>query len=91
MSDAHAGFPIGLVGRVIDGPNAGLYIEVDDDTQRPGGTGGFYVLLWDTSVGYDEWYESSDGVVLALRDRRVEWLSEAESAAVPGRHGHDSN
>jgi hypothetical protein len=85
-------FPVGLVGRVVAGPEAGFYIEVDDDTRstrRPKGTGGFYILTWNGSVGYDEWYETAEDAASGLSARTVEWLSEAESAAIPGRHRHD--
>jgi hypothetical protein len=81
--------PIGIVGRVTAGPNAGLYIEIDDDTKRPRGSGGYYILLWNDAVGYDEWYESAGDVMSVLPKRRIEWLSEVESASIPGRHRHD--
>jgi hypothetical protein len=44
-----AGVPIGVLGRVMSGASSGLYIEVDDDTERPKGTGGYHVLLWNAS------------------------------------------
>jgi hypothetical protein len=81
-------FQIGLVGRVGAGPHTGLFVEVDDDTRRPRGTGGFYILFWDESVGYDQWYESAEDVASVLPKLNVAWLSEAESATIPGRHRH---
>ncbi|HEY3832669.1 MAG TPA: hypothetical protein VGO03_10280 [Acidimicrobiia bacterium] len=81
--------PTGLIGRIVEGEHRGFYVEVDDDTERSRGTGGYYVLLWDQNVGYDEWYESADAMRAAIEERwRVDWLSEDESAAVLGRHRH---
>ena len=56
MMDPQSEVPIGLVGRVLSGDHEGFYIEVDDDTMRAGGTGGYYVLVWnlDSGTGYDD-------------------------------------
>lgn len=83
-----AGIPVGVVGRVSSGPNSGLYIEVDDDTVRPKGTGGYYVVLWDASEGYDEWYETADALRASFDYRTVDWFTPEQSAAIPGRHSH---
>lgn len=83
------GAPVGVVGRIVAGENAGFFIEVDDDTRRPGGSGGWYVLVWNEEVGYDEWYETADDLPGALEGRRIEWMTSEESALVPGRHRHD--
>jgi hypothetical protein len=83
------GIPVGVVGRIVSGTNEGLFVEVDDDTQRPNGTGGFYVLLWSDTEGYDEWYEKATDLPLVFEHRQVEWLTPQESASIPGRHRHD--
>jgi hypothetical protein len=80
--DEVSGIPIGVVGRFTSGPESGLYIEVDDDTERPRGSGGYYVLLWDGSESADEWYATADDLPHAFEGRRVEWLS-AEEARSP--------
>jgi hypothetical protein len=72
----------------VSGPNAGRFVEVDDDTQRPKGTGGYYVFLWSDAEGYDEWYENADLLPGAFAHREVEWFTSEESAAIPGRHRH---
>jgi hypothetical protein len=82
--------PVGRVGRVLNGPHEGFWIEIDDDTKRPRGTGGFYILWWRSpSEGYDDWVGSWDDVVAFLSDTRVDWLDEAQSQQIPGRHRHD--
>jgi hypothetical protein len=89
VREVRPGIPIGLVGRLVTGRDAGFYVEVDDDSERKGGTGGFYVLTWTAEVGYDDWYESADDLASAFSSYGpVEWLSEQESATVPGRHRH---
>jgi hypothetical protein len=81
--------PVGHVGRVLSGPRQGFYVEVDDDTKRPQGTGGFYVLWWTDAEGYDNWVESWGGVVALLSDVQVEWLDAEKSSSVPGRQRHN--
>ena len=80
------GIPIGLVGRITAGQDSGLYIEVDDDTERPRGSGGYYLLLWDASKSADEWYATAEDLRYAFEGRPVEWFSAEDSAVIPGRH-----
>ena len=82
---------VGVVGRATIGPDAGRYVEVDDDSTRQGGTGGYYVLVWDSAVAFDEWYETEDGVREALAERGVSWLTQEESSVIPGRHRHGTS
>ena len=66
-------------------------MEIDDDTQRLRGTGGYYVLWWrDAAEGYDDWLETWDGVRDLLADVEIEWLTADESRDIPGRHQHDA-
>jgi hypothetical protein len=80
--------PVGLVGRLLSGPEAGFFIEVDDDTTRPGGSGGYYILTWTPANSYDIWLETWDDVVISFEDMEVEWLSPEESSRIAGRHRH---
>jgi hypothetical protein len=83
--------PVGVVGRVLTGEHAGFFIEVDDDTQRVGGSGGWYVLRWNAEVGYDDWLPTKDDVIAAFAEGafgEVEWLSAEQSALIHGRHRH---
>ena len=55
--------PIGVVGKITHANRAaeiGFYVEVQND--RDGATGGFYVLMWRGSEGYDSWVENLSDV-----------------------------
>ncbi len=80
--------PVGLVGRLLGGPEAGCFIEVDDDSTRPGGSGGYYIFTWTPSASYDIWLETWEDVVISFEDMEVEWLSAEESSQIAGRHRH---
>ena len=48
---------------------------------------GWYVLVWSGEAGLDAWLESNADRVGAFADGcygEIEWLSEEESASVPG-------
>jgi hypothetical protein len=87
VEESPRSFPVGIVGRVGGGRYDGFFIEVDDDTQRPGGTGGFY-LYWSGSEGYDNWVESEGEVLAFLDTLDIDWMSPEGSTAIPGRHRH---
>ena len=80
--------PVGLVGRLLSGRETGFYVEVDDDTTRPGGSGGYYILTWIPGKSYDSWHASWDDVVFYFSNVEVEWLSVEESSRIAGRHRH---
>jgi hypothetical protein len=80
--------PVGLVGRLLSGRETGFYVEIDDDTTRPGGSGGYYIFTWTPSASYDIWLETWDDVVSSFADWQVEWLSVDESSRIAGRHRH---
>ena len=91
MTDEVAEMRVGVVGRVVGGEHGGFVIEVDDDSERPRGTGGWYVLLWNDETGYDDWFETKAHVVGAFNEGhygQVEWMSAEQSASIPGRHRH---
>jgi hypothetical protein len=82
--------PVGVVGRVLAGRNQGFYVEVDDDTRRAKGSGGYYILWWTGAESYDDWVESWQGVVNILSKVTIEWMDAEQSKAIPGRHRHDT-
>ncbi|MCU1389822.1 MAG: hypothetical protein JWL72_3160 [Ilumatobacteraceae bacterium] len=91
MTGAVAEMRVGVVGRVVSGDHEGFFIEVDDDSERPKGTGGFYVLRWNDKHGFDDWFETKADVVDAFSEGHyglVEWMSEEQSVAIRGRHRH---
>jgi hypothetical protein len=72
--------PIGVVGRILAGPNAGWYLRVDDDADH---TGGFLVLQSSRpfdgaaadALGYDDWIERREDLArfIAHRGWVVSW------------------
>ena len=88
MAASPARFPFGVVGRITGGRYDGFYIEVDDDTRRPSGTGGYYILYWNGSQGYDNWTDKAENIPAFLEGLDIEWLSPEESDGVPGSHSH---
>lgn len=68
--------PLDVVGKVISGRDAGLYVKVIFDS---GDTGGYYVLTsneYDFSVGFDDWVESKEILIkyFAESDWVIDWL-----------------
>jgi len=68
--------PLDVVGKVISGHDAGLYVKVIFDS---GDTGGYYVLTsneYDFSVGFDDWVESKEILIkyFAESDWVIDWL-----------------
>jgi len=68
--------PLGVVGKVISGHDAGLYVKVIFDSDD---TGGYYVLTsneYDFSVGFDDWVESKEILIkyFAESDWVIDWL-----------------
>lgn len=68
--------PLDVVGKVISGHDAGLYVKVIFDS---GDTGGYYVLTSnedDFSVGFDDWVESKEILIkyFAESDWVIDWL-----------------
>ena len=91
MTDEVAETRVDVVGRVVSGEHEGFFVEVDDDTERPKGTGGWYVLRWNDEVGYDDWFETKADVIGAFSEGhygQVEWMSAEQSVSIPGRHRH---
>jgi hypothetical protein len=72
-----SGVPVGRIGRVMSGVDAGFLVEAVDDTAE---TGGFYVFLWSPSTGFDEEVKSWEGVVERLDSMAVDWSSEFDNA-----------
>ena len=62
--------PLGRVGRVLGGRYEGFWVLVDDDTNRPKGTGGYSVLWWTPDDGHDDWVEDLEGVADVLESPR---------------------
>ncbi len=91
MTDEVVEMRVGVVGRVVSGKRNGFFIEVDDDSERPHGSGGWYVLVWGGETAYDDWFESKGHVIEAFTEGeygQVEWLSPEQSAKISGRHRH---
>ena len=65
-----------------------FYVELDDDSERPGGTGGYYILYWNGNEGYDDRVPSSEEIPTMIKGLDIEWLSAEESSLIPGRHRH---
>jgi hypothetical protein len=85
MIELRPGVYLDRVGREITGRQAGYYVEVLDDTERPQGTGGYYVAIWNEIEGFDEWYLTADDLVRRFDTHPVEWLSEQDSETLTGR------
>jgi len=68
---------VGVLGRIVEGDDAGRFVEVMDDT---GTSGGFLILTYDnidrSGNAYDSWVESIIDVELYFAESgwEVEWL-----------------
>jgi len=54
---------IGVVGEILTGDEAGLFVKIEDD--REGSTGGFYILTAkdrDIKDGFDNWVVDEDSL-----------------------------
>ena len=85
MNELRPGVYIDRVGRETTGAQTGYYVEVLDDTERPRGTGGYYIAIWNETELFDEWCLTADDVARRFDARPVEWLSEQDSETVTGR------
>jgi hypothetical protein len=85
MIELRPGVYLDRVGREIAGAQAGYYVEILDDTERPRGTGGYYVAIWNEVEMFDEWYLTADDLARRFDESRVDWLSEQDSEAVTSR------
>jgi hypothetical protein len=68
--------PLGVVGKIVSGHDAGLYVKVIFDL---GDTDGYYVLTsnkYDFSVGFDDWIESKESLIKYFAESGwvVDWL-----------------
>jgi hypothetical protein len=85
MIELRRGVYLDRVGREIRGAQAGYYVEILDDTERPRGTGGYYLAIWNEVEAFDEWYVTADDLARRIDESPVEWLSEEDSKAVADR------
>jgi hypothetical protein len=68
--------PVGIVGKVIAGNNAGRFVKVVDDES---GSGGFLILKCsdrELTIGFDDWVEDKDALVRYFREAKwlIEWF-----------------
>jgi hypothetical protein len=71
---------IGVWGKIIEGPQPGWYLKIDDD--RQGETGGFYIYIDEnpdskSGQAFDDWVENEDALNRYWQNRvyQVDWSS----------------
>ena len=72
---------IGVVGRIMEGDEAGSYVKVVDDSSS---TGGYLVLTSanpDMSNGFDNWVEDRESLARYFEESRwaINWTSSAST------------
>jgi hypothetical protein len=76
--------PVSTLGRIVGGPDAGVYVRILDDSAD---TGGFLIVTSDDkdfSRGFDNWVEDRAALLRFLQES--EWVIQWEGVEKPTQY-----
>lgn len=61
------------IGKILKGEYKDWNITIINDIEE---TGGYYVIYWDatnSTLGFDDWYENYESLLIGIKDIQIEW------------------